>query len=76
MTQLEREMAKQLRAAGWKRLSSGMVYQSPNTGGCWRLKKAWQIMQARKAAMEFAATAVRITDSSPKGSDRGDESGE
>lgn len=60
MTQVEREMAKQLRAAGWKRLSSGMVYQSPNTGVCLRLKKAWQVMQARAAMMEFANTAVKL----------------
>lgn len=58
LTNEELTMGRALRAAGWKKLGVSDTWQSPNTGVCLKRKKAWQLMQARKAVMGFAAFAV------------------
>lgn len=58
MTNTEKIMGRALQAAGWKKLGVSDTWQSPNTGLCLKRKKAWQLMQARKAVMGFATYAV------------------
>lgn len=64
MTNIEKIMGRDLHAAGWKKLGVSDTWQSPNTGLCLKRKKAWQLMQARRAVMEFARFA---TQTEPKG---------